>query len=221
MPPTSYARQPFDAILSSGGAIRILRALLAHGGSLPVSRLAMDATMTPNGARGVLADLERCGVVEMIGSGRSRVYRAVGGHPLVGGLEALFAAERRRYDGMLTAIADAADDPQIVAAWVFGSVARHKDGPDSDLDVALVVEGGGSNIDLVSDRVRETLSAAGERAGFRVSVVSMSMDDVRRHLDEGSAFWAGLVPGAVPVKGPSPGRLSRQVSGRQAAGEAR
>jgi len=220
MPPTSYALQPYNVILSSGGAIRILRALLAHGGSLPVSRLAMDTTMTADGVRGVLANLERCGVVEMVGSGRSRLYRAITDHPLVTGLETLFAAERRRYEGMLSAIADAAIDPQIAAAWLFGSVARHEDGPDSDLDVAVVVEGGADDLDRVSDHLRATLSAAGERAGFRVSVVSMSMDDLRRHRDEGSVLWAGLAPHAVPVKGPTPARLAGQKAGRPSAGGA-
>jgi predicted nucleotidyltransferase len=220
MPPTSFARQPYDVILSSGGAIRILRALLSHGGSLSVSRLAMDATMTPDGVRGVLVNLEWCGVVEMVGSGRSRLYRAVGGHPLVGGLENLFAAERRRYEGMLAAIAEAAVDPQIAAVWLFGSVARHEDGPDSDLDVAVVVEGGADDIDRISNRVRETLSAESDRTGFRVSVVSMSMDDVRRHHDEGSVLWSGLAPHAVPVKGPTPARLAGQLAGRPLAGEA-
>ena len=220
MPPTSFALHPYDTILSSGGAIRILRALLSHGGSLPVSRLAKDASMTPDGVRGVLVNLERCGVVEMVGAGRSRLYRAVGGHPLVGGLEALCAAERRRYEGMLAAIAEAAVDPQIAAVWLFGSVARHEDGPDSDLDVAVVVEGNADDVERICDRLRETLFANGERTGFRVSVVSMSMGDLRRHHDEGSALWAGLASRAVPVKGLTPARLAGQAVGRPPAGRA-
>jgi hypothetical protein len=38
----SFARQSLDAILTGTGSVRVMRALLAHGGALSVSRLAAD-----------------------------------------------------------------------------------------------------------------------------------------------------------------------------------
>jgi predicted nucleotidyltransferase len=213
MRPTSFARRPLDHILSGGGGgVRVLRALLAHGGALTVARLAADSRMTPDGVRGVLSDLERARVVEVLGSGRTRLYRAVHEHPLVIGLEHLFAAERLRYEEMVGAVAGAAADERIVAVWLFGSVARQEDGPDSDFDVAIVADVDADGVDQVADAVREALREHADRSGFLVSVVSMSTDDVRHHHADGSAFWTGLTADAVIIKGETPVSLAGKAS---------
>jgi len=211
MSPTSFARQPLDFILSGGGAIRVLRALLAHGGQLPVSRLAVDAQMTPAGTRKVLHELARIGLVDQAGSGRSVLYQAVASHPLVSGFEQIFAAERRRYTSMIDAVQSAVSPPEILAAWLFGSVARQLDGPSSDFDIAVIIDG---DVDRLADRVRAAVREIGDRGGFRVSITAMSPEDVTSHSDENSAFWLGLT-GAIPLKGDSPKRLARLLKAQK------
>jgi hypothetical protein len=45
----SFIRQPLDLVMAGVGSVRVLRALLRHGGALSVSRLAKDTLMTPDG----------------------------------------------------------------------------------------------------------------------------------------------------------------------------
>jgi hypothetical protein len=127
----SFARQPLDAILMGTGSARVMRALLAHGGARSVSRVAADTRLTPNGTRGVLNDLELKCVVESLGDGHTKLYRAATGHPLVAALDALFAAERKRFDAVLSDVTAATTDDRILATWLFGSVARHPKNPSS------------------------------------------------------------------------------------------
>jgi len=209
--PISFARQPLDAILTGTGSVRVMRALLAHGGALAVSRLAADTRLTPNGTRGVLADLERTGLVENLGDGHTKLFHAVAGHPLVAALDALFAAERKRFDAVLSEVTAATTDDRILAAWLFGSVARGEDTSSSDLDIAIMVTGNPVQVDVIADGVCEALRERGKRMGFSASVVAMHPADVRRLIQERAPFWSDLLRDAQVLKGTPPERVAREL----------
>jgi predicted nucleotidyltransferase len=206
----SFARQPLDAILTGTGSVRVMRALLAHGGALSVSRLAADTRLTPNGTRGVLADLELTGVVESLGGGHTRLFHAVAGHPLVAALDALFAVERKRFDAILSEVTAATTDDRILATWLFGSVARGEDTSSSDLDIAIMVIGDPAQVDVIADAVREALRVCGKRMGFSASVVAMHLTDVRRLIQERAPLWSDLLRDAQVLKGAPPERVARE-----------
>jgi predicted nucleotidyltransferase len=206
----SFARQPLDAILTGTGSVRVLRALLAHGGALSVSRLAADTSLTPNGIRGVLADLELSGVVETLGGGHTRLFHAVEGHPLVTALDALFAAERKRFDTILSEVTAATADDRIVATWLFGSAARGEDTSSSDLDIAIMVIGEPAQVDVIADGVREALREHGKHLGFSASVVAMHPTDVRRLVRERAPLWSDLLRDAQVLKGVPPQRVAQE-----------
>jgi predicted nucleotidyltransferase len=73
-------------------------------------------------------------------------------------------------EGAADALAAAvAEEPAVVAAWVFGSVARGSAGPLSDLDVAIAVAAG-SDEEAVCGRVHDRL--ARRLASDRIDLVS-------------------------------------------------
>ena len=211
MQPTSFARQPLDAILSGTGSVRILRALAAHGGALSVSRLAADTNMTPNGTRGVLNDLEQTGVVEALGDGRTKLFRLKAAHPLAATLEYLFAAERSRFDSILYAIEGATKDNRITSVWLFGSVARSEDTCRSDLDIAILVNAAPDEVERITDIVREALHEHEKRIGFTASVVAMHTADVRDLIRQRAPLWSDLLRDAQVIKGPPPDRVAREL----------
>lgn len=207
----SFARQPLDVILAGTGSIRVMRALLAHGGAIHVSRIAQDTAITPDGVRGVLHNLERVGIIESSGSGRTRLFRAISGNPIVVALDALFAAERARFDDMLASVTSAAKDKRIMAAWLFGSVARGEDTCDSDLDIAIVVAAGPTDVDTIADMVRDLLREHEERFGFTASIVPIPLADLRRLASERSPLWSDLLRDARVLKGSLPERIVREA----------
>jgi predicted nucleotidyltransferase len=213
----SFIRQPLDLVLAGTGSVRVLRTLLGHGGALSVSRLARDTMMTPDGVRGVLSDLGRLRVVESLGSGRTRLFRAALAHPVIRALEALFEAERTRFDDIKNAITGAVGDERILAAWLFGSVARGEDTPDSDIDVALVVDGDSATRDAVADEVREAMGGIDSRLGITTSIVAATPDDVLRHANEPSTLWGDLLRDGQVLKGPLPDRLAATFAARAVA----
>src|SRR3954468_4830198 len=101
-------RHPLTAILGSEGHVRLLRELLRQGGELGATDLATRAGLSPQHARLVLAHLVEADVADGLGAGRTRLYRARRAHPLVGPLDALFAAEDERFGAVLAAVRRAA-----------------------------------------------------------------------------------------------------------------
>jgi hypothetical protein len=87
-----------------------------------------------------LGGLEELGVVEYVGSGGRRPVKFVRNHPLSGALEALFVAERARFDTILRRVRVAAEQtsPSPTAVWVEGAVATHKDTEGDPLVVGML-----------------------------------------------------------------------------------
>lgn len=210
----SFARQPLDKILSSGGSVRIMRALLVHGSYLSVPRVAKDTRMAANGVRDVLTALEMAGVVESTGSARARLFRAISNHPIVASLGALFEAERARFEDIMASFKDVVADSRISAAWLFGSVARTEDRIDSDWDVAIVVDGDAVETARVADWVRGVIEEHERRLGFTASIVPFALSDIPQLASGGSPLWSGLLNDAQVIKGPEP-RIFAERAGRR------
>ena len=68
--------------------------------------------------------------------------RCVRTAPLRAPIEALFEAEEERFDAIRQAIRQAVTrcEPSPIAIYVYDSVARGQDKPDSDLDIPIVAE---------------------------------------------------------------------------------
>jgi predicted nucleotidyltransferase/DNA-binding transcriptional regulator YhcF (GntR family) len=200
----SVLRQPLDAILGSVAAVRVLRALLAHGGALPVSRLVRDTRVSPNGVRDALRLLEQAGVVDALGSGRTRLYATRRANPLTEPLEALFTAEKLRFDQVTDSIRQAASAPHVAAAWLFGSVARGEDTAASDTDIAIVIDAPETAVPAIADAVRDRLADAGRILAFTPSVIALSLRDLRRLRHEDAPLWNDLLADARVLAGPPP-----------------
>ncbi len=63
----SFVRFPLTHLLASGGHVRVLRALLSHGGAQSAAQLASDCAMTARGVRNTLDALVAQGAVKVMG----------------------------------------------------------------------------------------------------------------------------------------------------------
>ncbi len=215
----SYFRYPLSRILASEGAVRVLRELIGHAGETAIPRLAEATKLNHQTVRNVLlGDLAAAGIVEMVGQGRSTLYRARATHPLYSLLAQLFAAEDARVELTVQTLAGAARAtvPGVLAVWMFGSVARGDDHPGSDLDVALVVPQETSETALAD--YRERVSSALDSELVPVSVVGLSVDDVLRLDAEDAPWWRNVVADAQPVLGLPPAALAEHLRSNQAPG---
>jgi predicted nucleotidyltransferase len=206
----SVSRQPMDVVMGTVTGVRVLRALLAHGGALPVSRLVRETRVSPNGVRDALRQLESIGIVDALGSDRTRLYQARHENPLIPALEHLFDAERQRFGALLDRIRTAAAGPKMVAVWLFGSVARGEDVSGSDVDVAIVIDAPETEVTEIADRVRERLVDAARPLAFSPSVIALSLDDLLRLRNEQAPLWRDLLRDSRVLDGRSPADMARR-----------
>lgn len=220
MKPTSqsFLRHPLSAILANPAAVRVLTELCRHGGEMSSSQLITLTRMSRPSVLAALEHLTACRVVQALGAARQRLHRVDPAHPLVPHLSALFEAEDQRYHAILDAVRGAARKAGARAAWLYGSVARGEDRPDSDLDVAIVAAPGVAS--AVRDAVQEALRGAEERLSFSPSLVGIDLDDVARLAAEDDPWWRDVVRDAVPLHGQDPAALAARLATQRARGAA-
>jgi predicted nucleotidyltransferase len=209
----SALRYPLTAVLGSGASVMTLRELLRHGGELSAPSLVKRTGLAKASVRQALGVLAAMRVVEAIGADRARLYRVQRAHPLAAALDTLFREEEQRFEAVLGAIRDAAEHcAGLVAAWVYGSVARGLDRETSDVDVAIVGEP--DDTPRIEQTMREALREAEDRLSFTASVVAIDTNDVFRFDSTNDRWWTDLAGDNLPVVGDSPDVLVDRLKRR-------
>ncbi|GIK96234.1 MAG: hypothetical protein BroJett029_04430 [Alphaproteobacteria bacterium] len=216
--PQSFLRQPLSAVFANPANVRVLRELARHGGELSATTLAQRCTLTKPSVLASLEHLTKLGYVEPLGTQRQRLYRVDAKHPLTGVISDLFSAEDQRFHSIVEAVRTAAIDAGATAAWLYGSVARREDRPDSDVDVVLVASG---DVGAAKEKMSEALRDREDALRFSASVVELDADDVVRLAADEDPWWVTMVKDAVSLVGPEPlslaSRLSAQKTSRRQA----
>lgn len=204
----SHLRYPLTSILGSAGNVRSLRALVANGSLQSAPQVAAAAGLTPQGVRLVLDTLARQHLVIVHGSGRAQLYALSPSHPFASALVALFHEEQRRWDALLESLRDmlARHGTAVGAAWLYGSVARGEDSPDSDLDIAILVRS-----QAVANQVREDLMPIEDGQQLRISLTALTPKDLAA-LPEDDPWWSDVVRDGRVLKGPAPDQARRRLT---------
>ena len=210
-PTRSFQRYPLTSILGAEARVRVLRELSRHGGLLSAPSLVRRCRLAGSSVRSALAGLEETGIVASEGSGRIHLYRVRAEHPLATSLGSLFEAEEVRFASIRKAIRSAASDPCVLAVWIYGSVARGEDRPDSDLDVIAIVER--DALERVVMSMREALFAPGELLGFVPSVVGLTREDAVRLSSLRDPWWESVVADSWSLLGAWPNELVPEAGG--------
>lgn len=155
--------------------------------------------MTLPGVLKVLDNLIAQGAVEVHGAGRSRVFRATTS-PQIEDMKVAFAHERTEWERFLRVLrATLAKRREVLAAWLYGSVARGDDGPDSDVDLAILVRN-----ESAADRVRDCLHELERSLRAHFSVVAITPKDLRT-VDP--TLWTAIVRDGRALKGSEPAHV--------------
>lgn len=201
----SHFRQPLNVILASEGTVRVLREIVLQGRPLSVSVIAERTGLSRAGIQNALEHLVEAGVVRKAGVGHGAIFEIDPGHPFISVLRPLFLAEHSRYLRVLEGIREAARSfqPEPMAVWLFGSVARGEDSVESDFDLAVIVLDDEA-VEHVVGRFRESLEPLSSANQVHFSVVGLSLADVERLASGPDSFWRALSLEALPVCGPRP-----------------
>jgi predicted nucleotidyltransferase len=203
----SHRRFPLTRLLGDSGNLRVLRALLEYEAPQSSTQLVRATGMTLPGVLKVLGNLVAQGAVEVHGSGRSRVFSAIK-NPQVEDLKVAFVHERTEWERFLRVLRTTfAKRRDVLGAWLYGSVARGDDGPDSDVDLAILVKG-----ESAADRVRDCLHEIERSLRAHFSVLALTPKDLRT-VDP--MLWAAIVRDGRTLKGPEPVRVQKLPRGQK------
>lgn len=207
---------PFDMVLGKEANIRVIRELSRHGGQLTAANLATRTGLTKTSVIAALRDLESLRLAEAAGSGQVVVHRLSQTHPLSEAITHLFEAEEERvsriYASMTECVRTVAK-ADVIAIWVYGSVARGEDKPESDVDVAVVLNAR-QDAEIV-DRICIGLHDLGERLVFYPSVAVLDLEDILRLATENDPWWQAVLVEAKTVLGASPAAVLEQLMRRK------
>lgn len=92
----------------------------------------------------------------------------------------------------------------VSAAWLYGSVARGEDAPESDVDIALVVRS-----QAVADQVREALMPLEDAQQIRISLTALTARDLAA-LPDDDPWWVNVVREGRVLKGAAPDQARRR-----------
>ncbi|AFL52468.1 putative nucleotidyltransferase [Sinorhizobium fredii] len=198
----SAIRNPLTFVLGVDSSLRVLRALVQHGGMLAASEIVRMSRLSRESVRLGLRSLESMGIVAWSGSAHARVYRFNDSHYLAPVLTALFEAEKERFLAVLDTVRQSAADKPVFSLFIYGSAARGDDGPDSDLDIGLVARA--DDLAAVVAGVREALREPSEKLGFLPNVVGLDFNDVRRLAGGEDPWWKNVKQDAVVLCGSRP-----------------
>ena len=196
----SHIRFPLTSVLGAAGNVRVLRVLATDPAGHSAPHLARTAGLSPQGTRLVLKTLSQQQLVTVRGSGRSQLYFLNEASPLAQAVSGLFQSEQQRWDTLLARIRAmlAKHGPHLMAAWVYGSVARGEDTAQSDVDVALLVSD-----QAAAERVRDDLADLGAAQQLEISVVALTPSELAA-LPPDDQGWTGVIEDGKVLKGVAP-----------------
>lgn len=193
-----------STILGGEARVRVLRELFLHGSEISAPQLVARTGLAQSSVREALALLESTKVIDVLGAGKALLYRANAAHPLFASLHQLFSAEEARYGKIGERIGEAlrAIRPKLESAWLFGSAARGDDRADSDIDLAVVTGVGQS--DEVVYQVKEALAPLEAEFAIRLSVISLSRQEITRLARDNDPLFRSFVGDAILLFGRRP-----------------
>lgn len=178
--PPPRARGLGDALFGSTDR-RVLTLLFGQADRSFFSTEIITLAQAGRGAvQRVLARLEASGLVTVRRVGTQKHYQANPDSPIFEELRSIVRKTFGLADPLKAALAPIA--PGIVAAFVYGSVAKRADTASSDIDV-MIVSDTVSYPDLFT-----TLQAVGDELGRKVNPTVYGRENFLRALREGDAF---------------------------------
>ena len=200
----SFIRRPLNDLLGTQANVRSLRELAATS-PLSTVQLAKATKLNLSGIRRTLDNLQATGILKSF-PGRDRFYALNLEHPIAAALLALFDSERAWWESIRSTLEKSIrNDKRIVAAYVYGSVARGEDRAGSDIDLVLITHEDPSQ---VLNQYREGLQESQEKLGFNLSLVANTLAEVKKKFRSGDVWWANVTRDALPLKGVRPEHLA-------------
>lgn len=174
----SAQRTPLNRIFGTAANVRLLRALSLESSPMNRTELGRVAGLEAKGAHLSANRLLAEGVLERVGKGSRQQVQLNPAHPLAAEIRRLFQAEQSLAEGLLEALREAVHEqaPELIGAWIQGSLARGEDRPGEPIQVGLLA--GSRGLGGVRHRLRERISRVEQRFDVTVELLGYTKPDL-------------------------------------------
>jgi hypothetical protein len=171
------------------------------------SEVGRRAELNASGVRRTISQLIETGIVEVVGVGRGELVRLRREHPLAAAVEALFAAEADRYEGIIDGLGALVRriGPPPRAAWIEGGVAAETDEPGDPIVVGVLASAG--RLESALEQLEAGLDVLELEGDVTITVRGWTSADLGTLPEE---QLSGL-DRVIPLLGPSPEALMPQA----------
>lgn len=199
-----------ENLLGTRSRVAVLRVL--HGVSVPLnaSQIAARIGVTHPAVTSALADFASMGIVQQTSAGRATVHWLNRSSVYVESLlDPLFQAERDLPEDLIDDLASAFQG-EAISVVLFGSYARGDQTPESDVDVALIAEGGATRIALESAAVDHAIKFR-DRFGASLSYLVYTRDEAATLSHTSPDLAESIKRDGIVILGLSPWEWSDDV----------
>lgn len=197
----AYVARPLNVVFGTPSHIAVLRELGRTTSGATGREISQAVGVAHQATLDSLARLEAAGLVRRQQAGRAYLFRLNRRHHLVRrALLPLLSAEAE-FGSRLRRLLRRACQGHVVAAAIFGSVARGEDVPESDLDVCLVT-GTSEQKQRAMARIESCADTAAEEFGLRLSPIAFSRPEFKRKYARRDRLVRSIVSDAQGLIGP-------------------
>jgi len=185
--------ETLEEILGSRIKIRILRLFYRTKGSYTGREIAKLIDSSQEATRRALDDLAKQGLLRRDYAGTSYIYNLNEDHMLVGKVvNKAFLAEQNSIREIARIFKEQLGK-EFYKAIIFGSVAKGKERPDSDVDILVVVRDG-IEMDAIEDRVNEAANLATAASGNPVMpiVIQTGEYEKKKKIKNKQGIWSEI-----------------------------
>jgi predicted nucleotidyltransferase len=204
-----------DEVFRAWSHVAVLRALLDTVSGCSGNEVARMAGMHPRSALKALTSLEALGMVRRQRGGRDHIFTLNRDHHLVQEAVLPLYAIERRFPEEITAAIAAVLTKRVLSAVVFGSVAKHLETPQSDLDLCCIVKEEGDKEKVRTILVSEA-SGLHRKFGVKVAPLFFTLSEFLKKSK--SPLVRNIVKNGIVVTGKNPGGLLNDKTKMQETG---
>lgn len=188
---------PLNEIFGTQANVRLLRVLALQNTSLTAGELAKRARLGRTSTYPVLRELERVGVVELIGAGPRKLVQLRAGYPLSGILKEVFRVEAARFDALVTALRELISgmSHSPISAWI----DRGKDDNNSAETLTMYVVARPEELSELTDDLNERLEDLERKHDVHIAVHGIMPSELETlHRTQLTTISAAILLGGVP-----------------------
>ena len=143
--------KPLDDIFQTPSSVKVLRVLLRAEMDMTGRQIAELAGLNPQTTLNTLDRLDNLNLLAVRKVARARLYKLRTGHALIENLiRPLFNTENGFLNDQLSMIGNKISVGGLgITVILFGSVAKGEEGPDSDLDLCVLINNEGERESVV------------------------------------------------------------------------